>query len=130
MGCIRCGRTEDIENHHIKERCHGGGDEPENKEERCSACHDYEHTRRALLGSLAYETQRGQRNRIMVHEHRLEVLEKLNTPELIRARGTYISYWTDTSTRHLRRRIPTPEEAQLESAIQLALSEEMGKSSV
>ena len=125
MECIRCGRSEDIEEHHIKEKCRGGSDEPENKEPRCSPCHKYEHTWRAVMGALEYERQRGQRDRIRCYEHRIEVLEKLNTPELIRERGTYLSYWTDTTTRHLPRRIPTKEEAESDLQLELALSEFM-----
>lgn len=125
INCIRCGRTKQLEEHHIKERSRGGPDEPHNKEWRCSPCHKYEHTRRALLGSLEYEKQRGQKDRIKVYEHRLEVLEALNTPELIRERGTYLSYWTDRTTRYLPRRIPTKQEAELDRKIEMALSEAM-----
>lgn len=66
------------------------------------------------MGSLEYERQRGQKNRIGCYEHRLEVLDRLNTPELIRERGTYLSYWTDRTTRYLPRRIPTRAEAREE----------------
>ncbi len=44
MDCIRCGRTEQIEWHHIVQRVHGGGDEGNNLEPRCQPCHKYEHT--------------------------------------------------------------------------------------
>lgn len=123
MNCIRCGRTERIEKHHIREQCHGGGEEPENKEERCQPCHKYEHTWRAVRASLEYERRRGQQDRIRCYEHRLEVLEKLNTPELIRGRGTYLSYWTERSTRYLPRKIPTKDEAKLELQIRMFLAE-------
>ncbi len=106
MICVRCGRKELIEQHHIIERCHGGGDESENKEPRCRACHKYEHTWRTVRASLEYERQRGQQNMIRCYEHRLEVLEQLNTPTLIRERGTYLSYWNDILTRSLPHRIP------------------------
>jgi len=125
MPCIRCGREESLESHHIIEKSHGGGDEAENKERRCSACHDYEHAERKLLASLEYEKRRGQVDRIRVYEHRLEVLEKLNTPELIKERGTYISYWTDNTTHRLPRRIPTQEEAELDKQLEFCLSEAM-----
>lgn len=128
--CIRCGRNEEIEEHHIVERCRGGGDEAENKECRCSACHEYEHTRRKLLAALEYEKRRGQLNRIRVYEHRLEILNKLNTPELVKERGKYMTYWADSSTRYLPRRIPTPEKDKLEFIMQLALSEEMKRLSI
>jgi hypothetical protein len=57
MPCIRCGREESLEKspYHIVMRSLGGGDEPENKEERCEPCHKYEHTRRRLESSLAAE---------------------------------------------------------------------------
>lgn len=125
MECIRCGRSERIENHHIVERLRGGSDDQENKEPRCQPCHKYEHTRRRLAVSLEYEKERGQADRIRCYEHRIEVLERLNTPELIRGRGTYLSYWTDRSTRYLPRRIPTKEEARLNQQLELALSKAM-----
>lgn len=127
MNCIRCGRVEQIEEHHIQERRYGGGDEPENKEPRCRACHKYEHTWRAVRARLEYERKRGQQNRIKCYEHRLEILEKLNTPELIRERKTYLSYWSDTSTRYLPRRIPTKEEAELDRQLEMALSKAMSE---
>lgn len=116
MNCIRCGRVQQIEEHHIQERCRGGGDEPENKEPRCRACHKYEHAWRAINAALEYERKRGQQNRIRCYEHRLEILERFNTPQLIRERGTYLSYWSDTSTRYL--------------PLQVALSEAMNTAKV
>ncbi len=110
MNCIRCGSKDRLEDHHILEKLRGGSDEPENKEWRCEPCHKYEHTRRAILGALEYEKTRGQKNRIKHYEHRLEVLDSLNTPELIRERGTYLSYWTDRTTRYLPRRVLTKKE--------------------
>ena len=123
MICIRCGRAEQLEEHHILERVHGGGDESANKEWRCRPCHKFEHTLRGLLGALEYEKQRGQLSRIKCYEHRIGVLEKLNTPELIIERKTYLSYWTDRSTRYLPHRIPTKEEAEQERQFNLLLDE-------
>ena len=125
MNCIRCGRSEQIEEHHIVEQCNGGGDEPENKENRCRPCHKYEHTWRAVQVALEHERHRGQQNRIRYYEHRLEILEKLNTPELIRERRTYLSYWSDKSTRYLPRRIPTKDEAELDEHFNLLLKNTM-----
>jgi len=122
LACIRCGREDEIEIHHIVARSEGGGDEPDNKEELCKACHDFEHTRRSIMAALATEKKRrdgGDINRIKVYEHRLEVLEKLNTPELIRERGTYLSYWTDDTTHFLPARGLTKK--QFEDARQLEL---------
>ena len=98
MNCVRCGRSERIENHHITPKSKGGGDEPENKEPRCSACHDYEHARRNILLALEKEKRRKQFKRVAVLEHRLNVLEELNTPELIMSRGYYQTWWIDEST--------------------------------
>ncbi len=117
MKCIRCGRNEDIENHHILESRFGGGNEPGNKEYRCRACHKYEHTRRRVLSALEYERSRGQKDRIAAYEHRLEVLDRLNIIELIRERGTYISYWSVNRTHRLPRRIPTKEEAEFDKRL-------------
>ena len=103
MSCIRCGRNEQIESHHIKARSEGGGDEPENKQGLCSPCHDYEHTKRNLLAFLEREKEGGQSDRIRMVERRLEVLERLNTPDIIRERGTYKTYWEDETTHHLPR---------------------------
>ena len=112
--CVRCDSKDNLEEHHIVERFHGGSDESENKEWRCEPCHKYEHTRRRLEWSLAFETQRGQADRIRCYQHRLDVLDSLNTPELIRGRGIYLSYWTDRTTRYLPRRIRTKEEVKFD----------------
>lgn len=125
MECIRCGGIEQIEEHHIIERCHGGGDEAENKEDRCVPCHKYEHARRAIIGALESEKARGQEDRIRFYQHRLEVLDKLNTIELIRERGTYLSYWSDRSTRYLPRKILTKAEARLKQQVDRILAEAM-----
>lgn len=118
MACIRCGREEKIENHHIIARIDGGTDESENKEERCSACHDYEHVRRKLLGSIESwqdKLERARklsrrlaiRARLELLRHRLEVLDSLNSPEKIRLTGRYTSYWNDETTHDI---IPIPKE--------------------
>jgi len=122
MACIRCGREEKIENHHIIPRSEGGPDEPGNKEKRCSACHDYEHARSKLLESILYwediltrarkpSRRLAIRERLELLRHRLEVLEALNTPEQIRLTGKYTSYWRDESTHHI---IPVPKEVASE----------------
>ena len=98
MSCIRCGRTENIENHHIVQRIDGGSDEPENKEPLCNHCHNYEHAKRNILVTLEKERKRRQSKRVAILEHRLEVLEELNSPELIRERGHYQTYWIDETT--------------------------------
>lgn len=122
MSCIRCGREEQIERHHKKQRIYGGNDEDGNLEDRCRPCHKYEHTLRCLEGSLEYEKQRGQADRIACYQHRIDVLTKLNSPELIRERGTYLSYWNDKSTRYLPRRILTKKEAEEQQQFNLLLT--------
>lgn len=103
MNCIRCGSPDEIEEHHIKERSQGGGDEAENKEPLCSACHDYEHAKRKILASLEKARKQRQLERIAVFEHRLEVLEDLNTPSLIRERRHYQTWWIDETTHYMPR---------------------------
>ena len=98
--CIRCGRSQQIEEHHIIELYKGGSDDPDNKEYRCQPCHKYEHAKRAILHSLERAKKWGQAEQAAFLGYRLEVLEKLNTVELIRERGTYMSYWTDKTTHH------------------------------
>ena len=114
MNCSRCVSEEKLENHNILERLHGGSDESENKEWRCQPCHKYEHVRRSLEASIIYEQERGQKDRVRCYEHRLEVLDSLNTIELITERGTYLSYWTDSSTHSLPLRILTKEESEFQ----------------
>ena len=98
MNCVRCRRSEKIENHHIKPKIEGGSDDAENKEPRCLACHDYQHAKLNILKTLEKEKHRKQLKRVKVLEYRLEVLEKLNTPKLIRERGNYQTWWIDEST--------------------------------
>ncbi|MBA7689653.1 hypothetical protein ES703_98161 [subsurface metagenome] len=119
MACIRCGREEKIENHHIIARIKGGGDEPENKEKLCSACHDYEHAQRDILEGIQFwEDKLGRarkvsrrlaiRARLELLRHRLEVLDSLNSPEQIRLTGKYTTYWNDETTHEI---IAIPKEA-------------------
>ena len=98
MSCIRCGHNERLESHHIKPKAEGGSEDPLNKEQRCLGCHDYEHAKRNILATIKKETKQKQFKRVSVLEHRLEVLEKLNTPDLIRKRGHYQTWWIDEST--------------------------------
>jgi len=127
LNCIRCGRTDQIEEHHIVELRHGGSDEPSNKEFRCRACHQYEHTRRLILVALFHEKQRGQSDRIGLYQRRLEALDRLNTVELIRERGTYLSYWGDISLRRPPRPIRTKQEEELKNQLEMVVSEAMSR---
>lgn len=125
MPCVRCGRTELIEKHHIRRRIDGGGDEPENKEELCQACHDFEHAKRQILESIQHWTDTLNRSRLVTRQeaikarlrmlsHRLEVLESLNTVVAIRATGKYKSYWIDETTHNV---MPIPRYSEPETVI-------------
>jgi len=128
--CQRCGlkgvRKHPIEAHHIK----AFALYPELRFEvnngitLCKECHKYETVRLNLVAELERERLRGQKDRIVCRQHRLEVLELLNTIELIKERG-YLSYWTDSTTHILPRVIPTKKEAQLDEQIEMILSEAM-----
>jgi hypothetical protein len=90
--CTRCGAVCNIEKHHIKHRANGGRDAPENLKDLCTACHDYQHAKENIIGGIElYE------NKLRILRHRLEVLESLNQPELIKVNG-YQSYWKDATT--------------------------------
>lgn len=123
MKCQRCGSAKKIEKHHIVQRIHNGSDEDDNLQELCRACHKYEHTLRALEASLEFEKWRGQADRIACYQHRIDVLNELNTPALIAERGTYLSYWTNRPTRYLPRRMPTKGEAKFEKQFNQLLAE-------
>lgn len=128
--CQRCGlkgvRKHPIEAHHIK----AFAQYPELRFEvangitLCKEDHKYETVRLKLVAELERERQRGQKDRIVCRQHRLDVLEQLNTIELIKERG-YVSYWIDNSTHILPRVIPTKQEAKLDEQIEMILSEAM-----
>ena len=128
--CQRCGmkgvRKHPLEAHHIQAfaRYPKLRFEVSNGITYCKDDHKYEHTKLNLIASIQYEKGRGQKDRIKCYEHRLEVLENINTPVLIRERG-YLSYWTDRSTRYLPRRIPTKQEAKLENQLNMIVFEGM-----
>jgi hypothetical protein len=118
--CRRCGRTEHVQEHHIKQRKDGGGDEPENKEDLCDACHDFEHARREIVHSIESWEEKVRRARKVTRRqaikarldllgHRLEVLEALNKPEAIARTGKYTSYWVDETTHNV---IPVPPDSE------------------
>ena len=101
MACTRCTRTKAIERHHKRRRIDGGGDEEANLEDLCKPCHRYETTRFCIVRDLIADvTQIGQLDRIAVFMKRLLTLDVVNTPERIRLRGSYRSYWE--ITRHAR----------------------------
>lgn len=121
MACVRCGSENHIERHHIKQRIDGGGNEPENMEDRCRPCHKYEHAKRNIEKYLNWERgPEGQTDRLKVLEKRLSILEEHNTVELIRERGTYQPYF-DYFNDPLPRRKPKREVIR---ELQLAMFEE------
>jgi len=115
--CSRCGSVVNLERHHILPRSEGGVDDTSNEESLCRACHDYVHAWRLLEQALSYQRNRRQLDRIKSIEHRLSVLENLNTPKLILDRQTYLSYWVDVSTHYLPRIKYTQRERVLNRQI-------------
>jgi hypothetical protein len=113
MPCIRCGNSELIERHHIKHRKDGGSNDDVNLEDRCRHCHKYQHAKEQLLKNIAdyagllrrldcndnHQKRRYYQfvKNIKKNLYRLEVLERENTPGLIRMRG-YRPYWEDQTT--------------------------------
>lgn len=108
MPCKRCGNPETVEKHHIIFRSNGGGNSPDNIEDLCRACHDYQHTKESLIGHIIdfYEqlkrvnSEKGKDyifQKIKLFNYRLEVLERENTVLYIRQRG-YYPYWNDGTT--------------------------------
>jgi hypothetical protein len=99
MKCIRCGSEKNIEFHHIIQKVNGGSNNPENLETRCQGCHDYEHSKRIINEKIKRHCQP---ERLLAWKHRLDVLEALNTIELIRVRG-FKPYWSDPTTHNMPR---------------------------
>ena len=112
--CHRCGSLAK-ERHHKRPRSEGGSDKEENLVFLCTACHDYIHSKRKILQQLnllrnkkppkraktigqVKEWKLRNAKRIQLWEHRLAVLELLNTEEIIKSTGKYTSYWVDMST--------------------------------
>ena len=124
MNCFRCGRAKDIEKHHIILRSEGGSDDDNNKKALCLACHDFIHARRLKKSHLNMERRLGDVPRIKVWEHRLEVLNKLNKPKLIRVRGTYIGYWEDDTTHFMPLRGLTVKQANDQAQLELWVEHE------
>jgi len=96
--CKRCDRQTTLESHHIIPKTEGGGDNEDNKEFLCSACHDYTHAKRNLLQSLARAKK--QTKRESVYQNRLKCLEEINTIPLIQHRGYYLSWWEHNNNLH------------------------------
>ena len=88
--CKRCGYVgELLEKHHKKRKVDGGSDANPNRIYYCTDCHDFIHARDNILKAIKSEE-----DRIGVLKKRLEILERLNTPERIREHG-YQSYFNE-----------------------------------
>jgi len=102
MTCARCGDTDrPTERHHILPVYYGGGDEPDNMADLCVACHHYFNVHQKLQEDLENYRKRNDRyGRQMaeVYAVRLAKLGELNSPDVIRSRGTYESYYLHTTT--------------------------------
>ena len=55
--CQQCGRSENLEVHHLQPRSRLGDDASENLITRCSECHRIVHGRRGLVNSPVAESQ-------------------------------------------------------------------------
>ena len=102
--CSRCGGDKNIEKHHIKHRANGGTNDPENLVDLCRGCHDYQHTKENILAHMKRNKERNQLARFKIWEYRLHVLEKFNTPELVKERG-YKPYFDDVKTHYMSREV-------------------------
>lgn len=105
--CIRCGSERDPEGDHIIPKVKGGTDDPANKRILCEPCHKFRHAKDKILSSIENELRRlgtGQFNsaRFTMLIMRLGVLEVFNTPEKIKERGSYMSYWKVPTTHYSR----------------------------
>lgn len=90
--CKRCGYVgKQLEKHHKKQKRDGGSDANPNRIWYCKGCHDYEHARRNISEAIQAEE-----DRIKVLKKRLEILERLNTPDRMKDEG-YQSYFSEFS---------------------------------
>jgi hypothetical protein len=88
--CKRCGYIGDLlEKHHKKQKVAGGSDANPNRIWYCIGCHDYEHARRNIIEAIKSE-----QSRLDVLNKRLEILDRLNTPERIMENG-YQGYFQE-----------------------------------
>lgn len=98
--CKRCGYIGGLlEKHHKKQKVDGGSDSSPNRIWYCVGCHDYEHARRKIIEAIEVE-----QDRIAVLNKRLEILDRLNSPQQVKKRG-YQGYFKDFS-----KPLPSPSE--------------------
>ncbi len=76
-----------MEKHHKKHKADGGLDANPNRIWYCDQCHDFIHARDEILKSIKLEEAR-----LVVLRKRLEIIERLNTPDNIHEEG-YQSYF-------------------------------------
>jgi len=88
--CSRCRRTDDLHVHHDRQHVDGGSDSANNLIVLCSSCHKLEHALRSLQSLLNDAHERSQGDRIIYFENRIDLLQSLNTPEVILGRGSYM----------------------------------------
>jgi hypothetical protein len=122
--CSRCGRTTNIEKHHIILKSEGGKDTSDNLMFLCDNCHDFKHAERNILhsiqhnyDSIKYWTEHCSDlialkvlyrieykiKRIKLLNLRLETLRELNSVINILQFG-YRSYWQKEETHGNRTR--------------------------
>ena len=87
--CTRCKRTDDLHMHHDRQHIDGGNNNADNLIVLCSSCHKLEHALRSFQSQLNDAQERGQDDRTIFFENRIDLLQSLNTPEIILGRGSY-----------------------------------------
>ena len=105
--CVRCGRMDELEENHKIPKSKGGTDDDDNKRFLCRACHDYRHARDNIDQEIKYAiarigNEKGSEIKLTMWIFRLGVLEAFNTPEMIRQRKTFQSYWEENATHYSR----------------------------
>jgi len=105
--CVRCGSKKNLQEDHIIPKSRGGTDDPSNKRWLCEACHDFRHARDNIIDEInkwirLFDDECFNSAKFSMYIMRLGVLEAFNTPEKIRERGTYMTYWKIPATRYIR----------------------------
>lgn len=90
QACFRCGIIVTTETDRIVPGIEGGKYTPENTRELCPACHQLRHKASDIAERLTFESDP---IRIDIFLKRLEIIIKHNTPQLVRVRQSYQSYF-------------------------------------
>lgn len=95
-----------MERDHVVRRIDGGSDEEWNLRWLCEGCHNYRHSRDAILKEIErrfdqIERGHGNQAQLTMWVFRLGVLEWLNKPEDVKARG-FKSYGAIAETHYSR----------------------------